>query len=266
MTLAPLHEATVAAVRRAGTAILGFYRAAGTKRGLGGAVRDQGGGHPVTEADLASNRILEEALRAADPEAGWLSEESPERGDWRSRPRCWMVDPLDGTREFSDGLPEFVVSVGYIVDGEPLLGVLYNPVTDELFSGIVGVGAWRNDVPAQPSTQASLDAARIVCSRTELRKGWFAKWSSRLRLQPVGSVAYKLGLVAAGLADASFTPNPRNGWDLAGGVAIMRAAGARATDRHGRPLRFDSGSTLCDGVCATNGPLHEAVLELLHGT
>jgi myo-inositol-1(or 4)-monophosphatase len=255
--LTRIHDAAVAAARRAGAAIRGYYQAAY-------AVRDKGEDNPVTDADLASNRILEEALRPLDPEAGWLSEETVAEAGWHARPRAWIIDPLDGTREFTKGIPEFVVSVAYTVGGEARVGVLFNPITGELISGIVGAGAWIDGAPARPTDQASLAEARVVCSRSEVTKGLFAGYGPGVRIVAMGSVAYKLGLVGAGRADASFTPRPRNAWDLAGGAAIVAAAGGRITDRHGRPYRFDDADPLKDGVCATNGPLHEAVLALLH--
>jgi myo-inositol-1(or 4)-monophosphatase len=250
-----IHDATVAAVTRAGAAIRGYYKAAY-------AVRDKGEDNPVTDADLASDAILHEALRAADPDAGWLSEESLQDGTWHTRPRAFVVDPLDGTREFTKGLPEFVVSVAWTVAGEARVGVLYNPITGELFSGIVGVGAWLDGAPVRPTGAASLRGARVVCSRSEMAKGVFDAYPG-VQPQPVGSVAYKLGLVAAGRADATFTPRPRNAWDVAGGAAIITAAGGRITDRHGRPYRFDVPDPKLDGVVATNGPLHDLVLALL---
>jgi myo-inositol-1(or 4)-monophosphatase len=256
MELQRIHDAAVAAARRAGAAIRGYYQSEYT-------VRDKGEDNPVTDADVASNRILDAELRAVDPDAGWLSEESVADLGWHTRPRAWIVDPLDGTREFTKGIPEFVVAVAYAVGGEARVGVLFNPVTGELFSGIVGVGAWLDGAPARPSAQATLAGARIVCSRSEMEKGLFAAWAGQLTPVAVGSVAYKLGLVAAGRADASFTPRPRNAWDVAAGAAIVTAAGGRVTDRHGRPYRFDDAEPRQDGVCATNGALHDSVLALM---
>jgi myo-inositol-1(or 4)-monophosphatase len=256
MELGGIHDATVSAVLRAGKAIRGFYRAAYV-------VREKGVDNPVTDADLASNRILDEALRAVDPEAGFVSEESAVDPAWHTHPRAWIVDPLDGTLEFTKGIPEFVVAVAYVVYGEPRVGVLLNPVTGELFSAIVGRAAWLDGAPVRTSGQPALANARVLCSRTEMQKGLFAAWSRQVRLEPMGSVAYKIGRVAAGQADATFTPRPRHAWDLAAAAAVLTAAGGRVTDRHGQPYRFDDANLLKDGVCATNGPLHEAVLALL---
>ena len=99
-----------------------------------------------------------------------------------------------------------------------------------------------------------------------MKKGMFAPWTDRLALVPLGSVAYKFAKVAAGEAEATFTPQPRNAWDIAGGVAIVEAAGGRTSDCDGAPFRFDLPSPLAErGVCATNGLVHEAILGLVRG-
>ncbi|MBK9649369.1 MAG: 3'(2'),5'-bisphosphate nucleotidase CysQ [Deltaproteobacteria bacterium] len=256
MNLQTIHDAAVAASLEAGAAIAGFYKDSYT-------VKDKGEDNPLTDADLASDKILEERLRAADPEAGWLSEETVDDKSRLTQARSWIVDPLDGTKEFTRGIPEFVVSVAYCVGPDAVVGVLYNPITKELFSGIVGVGAWFNGQPCRVTDHAELQGARVVCSRTEASKGWFDPWKDQLNLIPTGSVAYKFGLVAAGRAEATFTNQPRNAWDIAGGVAIVNAAGGRCTNRHGEPYRFNTPNPLQDGVCCTNGAIHPAVVKVM---
>jgi myo-inositol-1(or 4)-monophosphatase len=256
MELQAIHDLAVEAALEAGAAIRVFYKDAYT-------IRDKGEDNPVTDADIASNDILEQRLRAALPDAGWLSEESVDDPIRLEKSACWIVDPLDGTREFTLGIPQFCVSVAYVVDGEAVIGVLYNPIEKQLFSGIVGVGAWLNGEGIRVTGHAALEGARVVCSRSEEKKGWFDPWKQQLDLRPIGSVAYKFGLVAAGLAEATFTPRPRNAWDIAGGVAILVAAGGRATDRHGVPYRFNTSTPLKDGVCGSNGGVHNAVLGIM---
>jgi myo-inositol-1(or 4)-monophosphatase len=108
-----------------------------------------------------------------------------------------------------------------------------------------------------------MEGARFLVSRSEEGKGGFDAWKAIAKMEPMGSVAWKLGLVAAGRADATFTPKPRNEWDLAGGVACVLAAGGMATDGSGAPYRFNRPDPLHHGVCVTNGPLHGAVLEMM---
>ena len=257
MDLNAAHDLAVAAAKEAGAAIAGFYQSSYT-------LTDKGGGeNPLTDADLASDRILEQHLKEAFEEAGWLSEETGDDKSRLDKEYCWIVDPLDGTREFTLGIPEFAVSVALIQGDQAVVGVLYNPITKQLFSGIVGQGAWYNGEPCSTTDKPDLDGARVVCSRSEMKKGWFDDWKDQLELTPTGSVAYKFGLVAAGLAEATFTNKPRNAWDLAGGVAIVNAAGGRCSNRHGQPYRFNQDNPLKDGVCGTNGAVHDNVLEVM---
>jgi myo-inositol-1(or 4)-monophosphatase len=219
---------------------------------------------PLTEADLASDRILHETILAAFPDDAILSEETKDTPARLEKRRCWIIDPLDGTREFTLHLPEFVVSIGFVVDGEIEAGVLYNPATGELFTGLVsaGVATYRGE-PCRVSGQSAFEGARFLVSRSEYKKGWFDKYKDQVELTPMGSVAYKFGLVAAGKAEASFTPEPRNEWDLAGGVACVLAAGGRTTDGSNTPYRFNRPDPLHIGVCGTNGHLHERVMAMM---
>ncbi len=218
---------------------------------------------PLTEADLASERVLLQTIREAFPDDGILSEESKDDGTRLAKKRVWIIDPLDGTREFTMRIPEFCVSIGLAVDGEAALGVLCNPVTGELIAGVVGQGAMVDGKPTRTTAQATVEGARFLVSRNEEGKGGFDRWKAVAKLEPMGSVAWKLGLVAAGRADATFTPKPRNEWDLAGGVACVLAAGGRATNGAGVAYRFNNPDPLQQGVCVTNGPLHGAVLEMM---
>lgn len=254
------HELDVAvnAARKAGEAIRAVYQ----RENL--AVHHKAGDKgPLTEADLAANDILIAAIQAAFPDDGILSEETADTPARLAKRRCWIIDPLDGTREFTMGLPEFCVSVGFVVDEVAVAGVLYNPATDELVAGEIGVGTTLNGAPVRVSSTSTLDGARFVVSRNETEKGGFANYGERVALVPMGSVAWKFALVAAGRAEATFTPKPRNEWDLCGGVACVVAAGGRASDGRGAPYRFNQRDPLKIGVCGTNGALHDVVLGLM---
>jgi len=244
------------AALEAGAAIHSFYKDEYT-------VRDKGEDNPLTDADLAADAILEKRLRGAFPEFGWLSEETADTPDRLTKSHVWIVDPLDGTREFTLGIPEFVVSIGLVVDGRAVLGVLYNPIKEQLFTGIVGQGATLNGEPIQVTPHETLQGSRVVCSRTEMKKGWFDDFMDVLTPIPVGSVAYKFGLVAAGEAESTFTPRPRSEWDICGGVAIVEAAGGQCSDKNGEPYRFNRQKPLVDGVAVSNGQIHKTILELM---
>jgi myo-inositol-1(or 4)-monophosphatase len=159
-----------------------------------------------------------------------------------------------------------VVSIGLSVEAVPVLGVLYNPITEETFSGFRGEGAWLNGVPTVVSPTADLDGSTFCVSRTELGKGLLKGLDGRLNLDPRGSIAYKCGLVAAGRYAGVFTCNPRNEWDICAGVAIIEAAGGHVTDRQGEPYRFNQPDTLKKPLVGTNAHVHGALLAALRAS
>jgi myo-inositol-1(or 4)-monophosphatase len=204
------------------------------------ASRRKSGDDPVTEADTQVDAVLRRLL-PQDGE-GWLSEETTDDLSRLERRRVWVVDPLDGTREFVEGIPEWSVSVGLVVDGEPVAGGICNPATGETILGAKGMGVTLNGRPAGVSRRERLEGATVVASRSEVkRKEWEGYREGAFVLRPTGSVAYKLGLVAAGLADATWTLTPKHEWDVAAGVALVRAAGGLVIaaspeeDRFNRP-------------------------------
>src|SRR5277367_4233996 len=127
-------------------------------------------GHdPVTEADRALDAVLrKELLRSGE---GWLSEESVDDPIRLQRSRVWVVDPLDGTREFVEGIPEFCVSIGFVEDGRPVAGGIYNPATKEKIVGAIDCGVLYNGQPTKPSQRKDLKGSMILASRSELKRG-----------------------------------------------------------------------------------------------
>jgi myo-inositol-1(or 4)-monophosphatase len=212
---------------------------------------------------LAANACIQAMLQRAFPDDGWLSEETADGAARLHNRRVWIIDPLDGTWEFVTGVPEFVVSIALCVDGEAVLGVLYNPITEETFAGMRGEGVWLNQVSVSVSPTTDLAASTFCVSRSEAGKGLLRDLEGRLQLRPKGSVAYKCGLVAAGRYDGVFTHNPRNEWDICAGVAIIEAAGGRVTDRHGHSYRFNQPDPLQSPLVGTNGRVHDALLAVL---
>lgn len=250
-------EVATRAAREAGAAILAVWN-----RPFTSTEKSDGKG-PLTEADLAANAILLRVIGEAFPNDGILSEETADTPERLTKRRCWILDPLDGTKEFTLKIPEFCVSVGFTVDGEPVVGALFNPATGELVAGEVGAGATLDGAPCRVSTHETLAGSRLLVSRTEMDKGWFKSWEGQVALEPMGSVAWKFALVAAGRAEASFTPQPRNEWDLCGGVACILAAGGQTSNGKGEAYVFNRPDPLHIGVCGTNGALHAAVMGMM---
>jgi myo-inositol-1(or 4)-monophosphatase len=255
-------ELTVAveAARAAGAIVRRWYEGDYT-------VRQKDNDSPVTEADVEANACIQGRLRQAFPDDGWLSEETRDSDDRLQRVRVWIVDPLDGTKEFVNHIPEFCVCIGLVDNGVPVVGVSYNPVRDELIAGARGAGVTLNGAPAHVSQVQALTAARFLASRSEAARGEWEEFEAELQVERTGSVAYKLALIAAGRGDATFSLTPKNEWDICAGAALITAAGGRMTDRYGQELRFNQRHTRLPGLIASNGHLHAAILELLarHG-
>lgn len=213
------------------------------------AAEKKAGGDPVTEADNAVNDVLHRLL-PRDGE-GWLSEETTDDLKRLDASRVWVVDPLDGTKEFVLGIPEWCVSIGYVVDGEPVAGGIYNPQSDETVIGGRGEGVLYNGDAAAMSTRTTLEGSVILGSRSESKRGeWELFDDASFTVRPMGSVAYKLGLVASGKADATWTVVPKNEWDVAAGVALVHAGGGETYEPNGAPRTFNSKDPLLTGLVA----------------
>jgi myo-inositol-1(or 4)-monophosphatase len=217
---------------------------------------------PVTEADRALDAVLrKELLREGE---GWLSEESVDDPIRLQRSRVWVVDPLDGTREFVQGIPEFCVSIGFVEDGRPVAGGICNPATNEVFLGSVESGVTYNGKPAQPSQRQSLEGAMVLASRSEVKRGeWKTFENSGCNIRPMGSVAYKLALVSAGLADVTFTLTPKNEWDVVAGAALVQAAGGFVSTLEKTSLIANRRDPLLSGLLASGPFLQDQLLAMV---
>jgi myo-inositol-1(or 4)-monophosphatase len=217
-------------------------------------------GHdPVTEADRAVDAALRQNL-LRDGE-GWLSEESVDDVSRLSKSRVWVVDPLDGTREFVQGIPEFCVSIGFVEDGRPVAGGICNPATNETFIGAIDMGVLYNGKPARPSQRTTLKGSLILASRSEVKRGeWQQFQSGDYQIRPMGSVAYKLALVSAGLADITFTLTPKNEWDVAAGAALVASSGGFVSTLENTSLQCNRKNPLLTGLLASGPFLREDFL------
>jgi myo-inositol-1(or 4)-monophosphatase len=217
---------------------------------------------PVTEADRALDAVLRQNL-LRDGE-GWLSEESVDDPSRLDKKHVWVVDPLDGTREFVQGIPEFCVSIGFVENGRPVAGGICNPATNETIIGAVDCGVLYNGAPAQPTRRADIKGALILASRSEVKRGeWQQFMNGDFQIKPMGSVAYKLALVAAGRADITFTLTPKNEWDVAAGAALVQSAGGFVATLDNAPLTCNHRNPLLTGLLASSPLLREPLLAAL---
>ena len=187
---------------------------------------DKAEDNPVTHADLEANEAIVSRLARAFPDDAILSEETADSEDRQARERVWIVDPLDGTKEFIAGIPEYAVSIALAVAGEPVVGVVYQPQTGECFAGAAGAGAWLDGKRLEISRAGSLAESTMLSSRTEMSRGQidrFRDWFSEIR--PLGSVALKLAHTAAARGDLWISMAPKSEWDVCAGDLLVREAG-----------------------------------------
>lgn len=222
------------------------------------------GGDPVTDADIALDAVLRETL--LDTHEGWLSEETADDPSRLDRERVWVVDPLDGTREFVDGIPEWCVSIALVEKGVPVAGGILAPGPGHRIVGAAGHGVTFNGAPACTSSTRAVAGALVLASRSEVKRGeWERFFRSPVSVRNMGSVAYKIGLVAAGLADVTWTLVPKHEWDVAGGAALLLASGGEIRFPDGSEPRFNQPNPKLPGFIATNGHLMQQVLDLTRG-
>jgi myo-inositol-1(or 4)-monophosphatase len=222
------------------------------------------GDDPVTAADLAVNDVLASLLPQQGE--GWLSEETADSEARLAARRVWVVDPVDGTREFVMGIPEWCVSIGLVIDGRPVAGGIMNPVVGQTIVGSIDDGVSLNGTAVQTTSKDSLAGCLVLASRSEVRRGeWAPFFSTPISVRTMGSVAYKLGCVGAGLADATWTLVPKNEWDVAAGAALVVAAGGACFGPAGEELNFNEPDPLLPGFVAVAPGLETPVRALLQG-
>ncbi|MBF0096224.1 MAG: 3'(2'),5'-bisphosphate nucleotidase CysQ [Magnetococcales bacterium] len=254
-----------AAARQAGTAIMAYFQP-GSRVASHVRLQDKGRNNPVTKADMEANRLLHDTLLAAFPDHGWLSEESADSPDRLCCQRVWIVDPMDGTKEFVKGLPQFAISIALVDAGQPIAACIYNPATAELFTATCYGGAHLNGQRISTSSRQQLPGASCLASHSESQRGEWIPFNQDLMITQMGSIAYKLALVAAGRFDLSFTLTPKNEWDFCAGALLLQEAGGRISHKDGRAFCFNQHNPQVRSVLASNGHLHDLLLRYLEST
>jgi myo-inositol-1(or 4)-monophosphatase len=214
-------------------------------------------GHPVCDVDLEADALLRERLGALDPEAGWLSEETVDNAERLLRVRAWVVDPIDGTRDYLRGRDGWAVSIALVEGGRPLIGVLDAPARGEHWRAEAGKGATRNGVTLRCGDRADLPGARVpadVLPRVD---------ADLVCVPRPNSIALRIAMIAAGEADLLAALRWGHEWDIAAAALIAQEAGATVTDARGQPLRYNSTKGEAFGVLATVPGIHAAAVERL---
>jgi myo-inositol-1(or 4)-monophosphatase len=219
--------------------------------------------NPVTLADLESDRIIHEHLGRAFPDDAILSEETVSDASRLEKARVWIVDPMDGTKEFTRKIPEFGASIALVDGGEPVVGAIYNPAAQVGVWARRGGGTWRDGQRVRVSSCEKLSDAVVIASRTEISRGQFEPYDGWFReLRPVGSIAWKLACIACGEGDLNVSVAPKNEWDVCAGDLLVREAGGIYVAFDGTPRRYNQDKTLIDAGMAAGPPgLVETFLE-----
>ena len=247
------------AARNAGKILMKYYQSDNKE------VKMKGVDNPVTIADNEADQYLCDFLTGEFPNDGWLSEETVDTDERLNKDRVWIVDPLDGTKEFIEGIPHFSVSIGLVYNSEPVVGVIYNPATDEMFSCQKGKGVYLNGNKVIASKKNLLIDSKITVSRSELRRNEWEPYKNNFKsIDPIGSVAYKLALVSAGKYDIFATVAPKNEWDICAGDCLISEAGGVFKTINDKKIIYNQKKTLVtDTIIATNSILFEGVSDLL---
>ncbi len=220
---------------------------------------------PITEADLAVNRELEERLTAARPLYGWLSEETKDDAARLERRRVWIVDPIDGTRGFVRGNDQWCISAALVEDGEPVIGIIANPSTGETFEAIRAGGAKLNGESLKIARRGDVSGCTLVMHQSIVDSRKWAKPWPQISLAMWNSMALRLCRVATGEADGTIVISNKSDWDLAAADLIVREAGGTVTGLTGRPMHYNKAETRHRGVVGAGQDLHTCLLEHTSG-
>ncbi len=251
--------------REAGAVAMRFYHPSVS-------IERKHGGEPVTEADHAANHLIVEKIQERYPHDAVLAEESPATADRFGAHRVWMVDPLDGTKEFIARNGEFAVMIGLAVDGRPAVGAVYQPDGDILYLGAVGHGAWVERTPGEraplaASREADTAKMKLAVSRSHKPKvvDQICQQLAITHETASGSVGLKIGMIATQRADLYLHPSGgTKDWDTCAPEAIVHAAGGKITDVFGEPLKYrEADVENRTGVVASNGVAHERIIEVV---
>ena len=239
------------AARNAGKILMKYFKSSDKK------VQMKSKDNPVTIADNEADSYLNNFIISEFPDDGWLSEETVDTSDRLNKNRVWIVDPLDGTKEFIEGIENFSISIALVNNNSPVVGVIFNPATNEMFSCQKNKGVYLNGKKVNISSQKKIKQSSILVSRSELKRGeWEPYRNSFKSIQPIGSVAYKLAMVSAGNSDTFATVAPKNEWDICAGDCLVNEAGGVMRTINDKKIIYNQKNTLVtDTIIASNSVL-----------
>jgi len=242
-------------------AVLAAGQLALSEREAGLKIWSKSGGSPVTSADLAVDALLRDRLLTARPDYGWLSEETTDSTDRLSKRRIFVVDPIDGTVAFMKDRPWWCIPIAVVENDRPVAAVIHAPMLNETFVATLGGGATLNGRTIAASDTTDLDDASVLAD-ARLMEGphWPEPWPP-MRYEKRNALAYRMALVAAGAFDAAIALTPKWDWDVCAGALIAEEAGARVSDHHGRPWRFNQSDPRQTSLICSAPALHPLIVR-----
>ncbi|MGA8079859.1 MAG: 3'(2'),5'-bisphosphate nucleotidase CysQ [Xanthobacteraceae bacterium] len=254
--LTSLGERLQSAVREAGVLARGMFGTA-LKNWTKGPTAS-----PVSEADIAVDDLLRQRLAGGNDGIAWLSEESVDDPARLAARRVWIVDPIDGTRAFIAGFPDWAVSAALVEDGRPIVACLYAPVGEQFFAARAKAGATCNGAPIAATLGPTMDGARIAGPRTLLER--LAAVAPPFTAMPrVRSLALRLAQVAHGACDVAFAGGNSHDWDLAAADLLVHEAGGALTSFTGGTVIYNRAVPRHGMLVAAGSDRHAALIELL---
>ena len=222
----------------------------------------KGESSPVSEVDMAVNDLLRERLTALAPAYGWLSEETADDPARLTARRVWMVDPIDGTRAFIAGSPDWTVVAALVEEGRPIAGAIFAPSHAALFTAARGTGAWRNGERIAATAGDTIDRARVAAPKRQIER--LAAITQRMEVLPlIRSLALRFARVADGSYDVALASSNPHDWDLAAVDLLVHEAGGALTTLEGRPLTYNGAELVHDALVAAGRARHAALIGLL---
>ena len=249
------------AIQKASDIILKYYNSSYE-------VKMKGEGNPVTQADIEADDILKEILMKETSGFGWLSEETKDSKLRLNKDMVWVVDPIDGTKEFVEGIPNFVISVGLVEKGIPILGAIYNPISKELFTAYKDDGVKLNGLEYKASIKTKFNKMSMLNSRSETKAGLWDSYRMYFKeVIPIGSIAYKLAMVSVNQADMVASLKPKNEWDICAGHCLINESGGKLITSLGKEITYNNPTTLITpGLIAGNNTVVDNMIALIQNT
>lgn len=216
---------------------------------------------PVTEADIKVNKFLQKEFKERTPQFGWLSEESEDNRSRFKFDYFWCVDPIDGTRSFINKKAEYAISVALIKNNFPIFGIIYNPITKEMFTAEKENGAFCNSTRIFVNKKNRLQDCKLAISNSERGRIKENNFFNKLDVLKMGSIAYKIALVAKGTIDIALTFTNKNDWDLAAAYILIKEAGGNISLINGSEIKFNTKNLKIPNVSVSNTIIHKQLIE-----